>query len=870
MAAATALAPPPLLATQLSIPALPRGIVDRPRLRAALEQAIEGPLTLVCGPAGSGKTILLSSTLAATEHAGSVAWVSLNPGDDRPGRLSAAIRAALPMEHGPRLLTVDESPRTLVDVLSGLSDPVVLVLDDAHLLRARRCLDQLSALVTHPPDGLRLVLSSRSDPVLPLHLARLHGSLTEIRAGDLAFSVAEANDLLLAQGLELDADLVATLCRRTEGWAAGLRLAALGLQRHGEPEQFVADFAGDDRVVADYLIAEVLDRERPRRRRFLLQTSISDRLCADLADAITEQHDGAETLEALERENGFVVALDSHGHSFRFHRLFAELLRVHARREFGDGLRELHGRAARWHVTAGEPADALRHAALARDWDLATELVCAHWLELSARAEAGALRAVLAQIPAERREDDPRLAAVLACFELEAGEAEPAQRHLAHAAGHVQSLPQGSQGRHLDTIALAQMRTAQAQGRFDRAQEIAGEWLEGAAGHDGWSQPLRHAIAHLQLGIAGLWHPDPAPALDELNAALVLARTAGFDGVALSALGHLALTTALRTGPLGARELARDALEAAAAMQASSTADAAPAHVAVAAIALYERRFDDAEGCLAVARTALAEAENAALAATLELVAAELDAANGETESAVRRLDALTLRSATAGLPLAPLRARLLVEHLGDCERARAALDRASAATDAVEIAVATARLALAAGDPGAALAALERTHEAPPLLGVTAVESALLEAVAYEQIRDPAAADAALETALGLAEATGHRGVFLAAGRAVEPLLRRRIRQGTAHPEFVCELLTASQHRDTPHAAAPLLEPLSARESVILRYLPTSLSNREIACELFVTTNTVKTHLRSIYRKLGVAGRREAVERSRSLRLTG
>jgi LuxR family maltose regulon positive regulatory protein len=855
-----ALATPPLLATQLSIPPLPRGIVDRPRLRAALERGLEGPLTLVCGPAGSGKTILVSSTLA--DHAGLVAWVSLTAGDDRPGRLAAAIRAAL---GGPRL-EVDESPLTLVEVLAEVREPVVLALDDVHVLRARRCLEQLSALVMHPPEHLRLVLCSRSDPVLPLHQARLHGSLSEIRARDLAFTASEAHELLLAHGLDLEPVLVDTLCQRTEGWAAGLRLAALGLQNRPDPEQFVSDFAGDDRVVGDYLLAEVLSGEKPRRRRFLLQTAIAERLCGDLADAITGEDDGAETLEALERENGFVVALDTHREWYRLHRLFAELLRVHARRECGRELEALHRRAAAWHVSAGEPSDALRHAALGDDWELVTELVCAHWLELSARSEAGTLRAVLAQMPAERRDADPRLAAVLACLELEAGAAVRASHRLAHAAGS--AVPERWRARHLDTITLAQVRVAQAEGRPERARELASELLGTASPRDGWSQPLRQAVAHLQLGLAGLWDPNPEPAVEELRAALGLARTAGLPGVALSALGHLALTEVMHAGPRSARGRVEDALEEAAGQVAS--ADAAPAYVAAAAAALYERRSDDAAASIAAGRAALAAGENAALAAVLEMVAAELDAAGGDTGSALRRLDELALRAGTTPCApvLAALRARVLIEQLGDLDGARAVL---AAAARTAETDVATGRLHLAAGDPGAALPALERARSTPPRLGVTAVEAALFAAVASEQLRDPAAADAALEVALALAAQTGHRSVFDAAGRLVEPLLRRRIRHGTAHPQLVCELLTASQHREVAvRHGGPLLEPLSERESMILRYLPTSLSNREIASELFVTTNTVKTHLRSVYRKLGVAGRREAVERARALRLTG
>ncbi len=844
---------------------MPRRIVERPRLRSALERGLDGPFTLVCGPAGSGKTILVSSTVA--EHAGSVAWISLTPGDDRPGRLAAALRAVLGYDETPERLAVDECPLTLVEVLADVREPVVLVLDDVHVLRARRCLEQLSALVMHPPENLRLVLCSRSDPVLPLHLARLHGSLTEIRVHDLAFRPLEARELLLAHGLDLDPELVETLCRRTEGWAAGLRLAALGLQNRPDPEQFVSDFAGDDRVVGDYLLAEVLSGEKPRRRRFLLQTAIAERLCGDLADAITGSDDGAQTLEALERENGFIVALDSHGEWYRLHRLFAELLRVHARRELRDELEELHRRAAAWYVTAGEPAEALRHAALGAEWELATELVCAHWLELSARSQAGPLRAVLAQMPADRREADPRLAAVLACLELEAGAAEPASRHLVHAAGNVDSMPERWRARDRDTVTLARLRAAQAEGRPERARELAAELLGTPSPRDGWSQPLRHAIAHLQLGLTGLWDPNPQPAVEDLRVALGLARIAGLPGIALSALGHLALTGAMHAGPRAARDWLADALEEAAG---DTCADAAPAYAAAAAVALYERRTDDAAASVAAGRAALAAGENAALAAVLDVVAAELDAAGGDAESALRRLDGLALRAgATPYAPvLSSLRARVLIEHVGDLDGALAVLAEAA---QTAETDVATGRLQLAAGDPGTALPALERARSTTPALGVTAVEAALLAAVASEQLRDPAAADAALEQALALADESGHRSVFDATARVVEPLLRRRIRHGTAHPELVCELLNASQHREVSvRPGAPLLEPLSGRESMLLRYLPTSLSNREIAGELFVTTNTVKTHLRSIYRKLGVAGRREAVERARALRLTG
>ena len=472
-------------------------------------------------------------------------------------------------------------------------------------------------------------------------------------------------------------------------------------------------------------------------------------------------------------------------------------------------------------------------------------------------------------MPAERLEADPRLAAVLACLELEAGATERAGRLLAHAEVNADSLPPRWRARHLDTIALAQLRAAQAEGCSERALEIAAELLDDGPARDGWSRPLRHAVAHLQLGVAGLWEPSPATAIDELHAALRLARAAGLPGVALAALGHLALTEVVHAGPLRAREFLDDALSEAAAHDPS--ADTAPTHVAAAAVALYERRFDTAEASVAAARAALAAGENAALAAVLDLVAAELDAAAGDTESALRRLDGLALRAGAACEPvIAAMRARMLVEQLGDHDGAKAALEHA--APTAAETEVAAARLHLAAGRSGrGAAGARARTLRHTP---------------ARRHRRRGGAAD---RDRVGAAPRPGggrHRARGRArAGRRDRPPRRvprrgpaRRaaccaagFRQRTAHPELVCDLLSASQHREVVvRSTAPLLEPLSERESMILRYLPTSLSNREIAGELFVTTNTVKTHLRSIYRKLGVAGRREAVERARALRITG
>ena len=357
----------PVVVTQFAVPSPPFGMIERPRLSERLRTGLTEPVTLVCAPAGSGKTALVAAEVrsGAYEH---VAWITLEPGDDEPGRLWDAVLSALELAgavpaDSPLAALAAPVPESrdafmplLVNAIAALPEPVVLVLDDAHLLRSRECLAQLSFLLLHTPDTLRLVLTARSDPPLPLHVMRVRGRLVEIRAADLAFTLEEATELLAVHGLELSEDLVRALHARTEGWGAGLRLAALSLQGHDDPEAFVAEFAGDDRVVGDYLLAEVLDRQPARLRGFLLRTSLVERVCGGLADAMTGDSHGADTLATLERTNGFVLGIDAHGEWFRYHRLFARLVRVRAEREIAGELPQLHSRAARWYADAGRRA----------------------------------------------------------------------------------------------------------------------------------------------------------------------------------------------------------------------------------------------------------------------------------------------------------------------------------------------------------------------------------------------------------------------------------------------------------------------------------------------------------------------------------
>jgi LuxR family maltose regulon positive regulatory protein len=875
----------PLLATQFAVPAPPVGIVPRPRLNAMLRAGLEQPVTLVCGPAGSGKTSLLSSELAERPPP---AWVSLGPGDDESGRFwevvltAVRLSGALPDHSALHCLAppVRESARAfmplLVNALAELPEPVVLVLDDVHLVRNRECIDQLAFLVLHAPPTLRLVLSARADPPLPLHLLRVRGHLGEIRAADLAFTVEEAGELFVANGLALSDEAVRTLWARTEGWSAGLRLAALSLQDRDEPDAFIEEFAGDDRAVGDYLLAEVLDRQGLRLRRFLLRTSIAERICGDLADAVTGGTGGADTLAELERTNGFVIGLDSRREWFRYHRLFAKLLRTRARTELASELPALHHRAALWHAEHGAPSQALHHAVSAEEWELASQLAARNWFDLFVRGHGAALRALVGAVPAEHLERDAELAAALACTALDAGDSMGARIQLANAEDAADRLPANRRRAYLETMALARLYAARRDGDFEAALRAADTLLAEAAGRGDWSHDARRALVHAKLGEAAQWAHRVQRARTELETAIDLARVAGLDHVLVGALSHLSLLDVLQLGVVTGTDNAGEAIALAERRGWAGIPQIACAHIAAASAALQrDLRPDIAAEHTERARQAIANGGSRQIGLFVVHASARVHLALGQPREALQLLARFEAQHRD-GSPmhferaaLAGMRARAHLT-LGEVEQAAAVLD-ALGGNSWPLLVVARAELLLASGEPGAVVELLEATWEAAPrpMHTISQVELAVLDAVARDELGDAAAAARSLERALELAERFGHLWPFIAAGRRMHDLLRAQIRAGTSHRAVVGELIAAFGDRlPARHPVAPLLEPLSEREQAILRFLPTTLSNREIASELFVTTNTVKTHLRSIYRKLDVARRRDAVERARELRL--
>ncbi|MBW3634165.1 MAG: hypothetical protein KY456_14160 [Chloroflexi bacterium] len=366
----------PLLATKLYAPRSRSGLVSRPHLVARLARGAERPLTIVSAPAGFGKTTLLAEWLASRRASDrAIAWVSLDPGDNDAALFWAYVVAALQtirsgiganalsLLHSPQPPPIESILTTLINELAALEDDVTLVLDDLHAIDAQTIYGAIAFLIEHLPPRLRLVVATRADPPLPLARLRGRGELTELRAADLRFTPGEAAAFLNeVMGFDLSATDIAALEGRTEGWIAGLQLAALSMQGHQDIPGFIRTFAGDHRYIVDYLLEEVLQRQPEGVRGFLLQTSILDRLNGPLCDAVTGQIDGSARLEALERGNFFVVPLDDTRHWYRYHHLFADVLHARLLAEHPDRVATLHRNASAWYERQGSMANAIAHA----------------------------------------------------------------------------------------------------------------------------------------------------------------------------------------------------------------------------------------------------------------------------------------------------------------------------------------------------------------------------------------------------------------------------------------------------------------------------------------------------------------------------
>ena len=869
-------------------PAVRDRLVSRPGLFARLDGA--GRATEVSAPAGSGKTLLLAAWIARADLAGLAAWVPVQGEERDPQRFWLSVVAALretaggsklvrPLMAAPDLDGWAVVERLLAD-LASLQDRVWLVIDDLHELRSAEALRQLELLVMRAPAGLRFVLATRHDLRLGLHRLRLAGELTEIRAADLRFTRQEARALFETAGIELSGPALELMYERTEGWAAGLRLAALSLAGHPDPDRFAAEFSGSERTVAEYLLAEVLDRQPPEVRRLLLRTSVLDRVNGELADLLTGGSGGERLLQQLEQANAFVAALDARRSWFRYHRLFADLLQLELRGSAPAELPALHAAAAGWYAEHGYPVEAVRHAQRAEDWGLAARLLSDHWVGLGLNGLGATAHELLARFPAGMIAGDAELAAQMAGDQLALGSLEEAERYLALATQEFESLPAHRRGRAQVVLAVGRLRLSRKRGDVPAVAEQAQRLLAPAGAADsarlGLGEDLR-ALALINLGIAELWTGRFDDADRHLDQGVSLARRIGRPYLELTGLAHWAQLVSWWSFPLGA-ERSRQAIELAGRHGWTDEPVAGVAYLALGMSMITQGRLEEGERALEQAeRTVRAEAEPAAgmrlhyARGLLEFLNGRYDAALGAFRTA-ERLAGLLVTQHTLAIRLRSHLLQTLVR-TGETRRVEQALAEMDGPDrDSGEMRNAIAVLRLAHDDPQAATQALAPVIEGSvPLTNahLWIVQAFLLEAIARDALGDGAAARRALEHALDLAEPEGLLFPFL-----FDPapgLLERHRRPGTAHAVLISEILNVLAGRKPagpPGEPRRLREPLSQGEMRVLRYLPTRLSAPEIADELYLSVNTVKTHMRHLYDKLGVHRRHEAVEQARALGL--
>jgi LuxR family transcriptional regulator, maltose regulon positive regulatory protein len=537
-------------ATKLHIPGVRAGIVSRDALVELLVRGRSGRLTLLNAPAGFGKTTLLAQWCASAAEERAFAWVSLDAADNDPVRFwTCAIDAldGLAPGTGARAReALGASSAALEDVavplllndLAELGRPVVLVLDDYHLIRDPRVHRSLEFLLDHLPEGVHVAIATRSDPPLPLGRFRARGELTELRAADLRLSGGEAAGLLRAAlGIDLDAADIARLVSRTEGWAAGLYLAALSLRGRQDAAGLIGSFAGDDRHVVDYLSEEVLAGQPPAIRVFLLRTGILERLCGPLCDAVTDRGDSAAVLERIERDNLFLVPLDTTREWYRYHHLFGELLRHELRRSHPDLAVSLHRRAHDWYRAEGQVPDAIEHAAAAGDFEDAAELIATHWNDWFNRGHLETVDGWLAALPREMVEGDPRLALARAWLALDHGRVDEADRWIDIAEAGLASDRGEAFGAAIRADAAVLRSTHSFKiGNLGKARAAARDVLALEA-----DAPFPEFVAHCMLGVTSYWRGAAGDAAASLERALALAERDRNELGQSYALGYLAL-----------------------------------------------------------------------------------------------------------------------------------------------------------------------------------------------------------------------------------------------------------------------------------------------------------------------------------------
>ena len=861
-------------------------LIDRGDLLAALDRAATRKVTIISAPAGSGKTSLLRAWAEGQGERRRLAILQVQRDEQDAQQfwlalLDAVCDAAASGRARPAAATPDFNPSAMVDrVLAELADAsaaIMVVIEDLHELNAPEALAQLTRLLTNLPPHVHAMLTTRHDLPLRLHQLRLAGELAEIRAADLRFTERETRELLQAAGIELSGSGVALLHQRTEGWAAGLRLAAISLAGHPDPERFVAEFSGSDRTVAEYLVAEMLERQPADVQDLLLRTCLLDQVNGELADLLTGRSGSERMLLALADANAFVVPLDRERTWFRYHHLFGDLLRLELRRTLPAEVPALHRRAAGWFIRQGRIVEAVRHTQAAGDWPEAARLLADHSFSLTLDGQAQTMLALTRAFPPG--EDHPELALVRAAGDLVQGRLDETAAHLSVAQAYAETAPPDRQRRLQVAIASLRLSLARRRGHLAGvieqvkflASPVTGQSDEDIAlGSD-----LR-AVALMNLGTVEAWTLGLQDAERHLRQGADLAREIGRPYLEVACLAQLGFAS--KVEPFATtQQRCREAIALAEQHGWGAEAVIAPALMTMAGTSVWLGELDEGERWLGQTARALQTDTGPDISLLLHHTNGILHACRGQRQEALEEFSAAdglrsqlegshALASQVTGWMLATL-ARL--GRPGEARAALAAVDDERARSG--EIGNADAVICLAEGDPAGALGAVQPVLDGiTPVIGYpTVVEAYLLAGLAHRELGDQRAANQAAESALALAEAD--RIVLPFAMTSSRELLESLPRHETAHAALLAGILDVL-HGSSPahgnHRPPPDLEELSPGELRVLRYLPTNLSRPEIAGELSVSVNTVSTHVRSIYAKLQVSDRSSAVQRARELRL--
>jgi LuxR family maltose regulon positive regulatory protein len=879
--------------------------VPRRRLLDRLDSADAPRLVLVAAPAGFGKTTLLAQWLtewrATDEARRRVAWLALDPGDADVrrflGHLIAAVQTFAPDAGVAALAQLEAAAAPepeavvagLVNDLDLLAGPTVLALDDYHVIDDPGVHEAVRLLLEHLPPQITVAMTTRADPPLPLPRLRARGELVEIRAGDLRFTPDEAagflNDVM---GLGLPDDLVAALEARTEGWAAGLQLAALSARDRGDGEVagFVEAFSGSHRFVLDYLVEEVLDRQPDDVREFLLATAVLDQLHGDLCDALTGRADGAGVLESLERDNLFVIPLDDERRWYRYHHLFADVLQSRLTAQSPETVAGLHAAASRWYADQGLLGDAIRHALAGGDPERAADLIELAAPDLRRRRDSHALRAWLLALPEVVVRRRPLLAVQMVWLRLSEGDLvavsvwlDAAEDGLARQQPPVVSPPaldDAAHDREAEIAALpavvAMYRASVAQAHDDRVATVA--HARDAIALSGPDDHFPRAAGAAFVGMAAWADGDLRAGLEAFTET---AAGLGAAGMVADELGVTGMLGSLWLG-LGRPDEARRLFE-----RAVAAADALPGltttgdlHVGLADVLREQGHLDEAAQHLDVARglgdgASLPEHRHRWFTAT-----AGLRRARGDLDGAVAMLDRAEPLFRPGFFPdvrpIAAARARVWVAQGRLAKAAAWARDRGVTPDDPPDFLAEHDQLTLAR-----LLVAESRAVEALPLLdrlvaaaqdadrGGSVVEARMVRAMARSAAGEASAAGEDLAAALAAGVPAGFRRLFLDEGEPMAALLDELAQRGDEHAR---ELLATRRTPASTASGAPSGDALSDRELEVLRLLASELSGPDIARQLYVSINTLRTHTKHIFTKLDVTTRRAAVRRAGELGL--